>query len=98
MTADPHRSDVAVYVHALVQDSHNIDDTFVGNSIEQHMRSGRELQVSGPDLITAPPDCRVVGDSFDRALQLTNAVLGLLGVPTLRGVVPNVLEVGLRGG
>lgn len=80
-------------IHATVQDAHDVDPGFDA-PIEQHMRAGAVLAIALSDLIAGPTLARVIGNSFDSALQEANVLFGLSRAPPFSRVVLNILEVG----
>jgi hypothetical protein len=59
--------------------------------------SGGELAVAGADLVAGPADPRVRSGAFDSLLQFAHVLLGLVDIPALGGVVPDLFEIGLGG-
>ena len=56
-----------------------------------------ELAVAGADLVAGPADPRVRSGEFDSALHFAQILVGLLDIPALAGVAPDLFEIDPRG-
>jgi hypothetical protein len=81
---------VTVDIHPLVEYAHHIDHVDAGNPVVQRVRSNSVLPLAGADFVARPSDHRIVHDAFDRTLDLTNVLLGLIVIPGLTGVMPDL--------
>jgi hypothetical protein len=99
MTTNGDRSEVAVDVHALVQDAYDVDDAFGSEPIKQRLRPGSELAIAGADLVAGPADQWIRRGALDGTLKFAQVFLGLIDAPAVVvvGVVPDPLQVCLRG-
>ncbi len=79
-----------VGIHPLVEYAHHINHVETGNPVVQRMRSNSVLPVAGPDFVAGPSDQRIVHDSFDCPLDFTHVLLGLIVIPALTGVIPDL--------
>lgn len=85
---------MALEVHALMQNAHNIDARW-RHSIKQHMRGGGILPIAGAHLVAGSAKARLISENFDRRLYFAKVDLGLVNVPVLDCIVPNFLDIGL---
>ena len=90
--------EVLVDIHPLVQYAHHINQVGAGNPVVQRVRSNSVLAVAGADFIAGPSDPRIGHDTFDRTLDFAQVFLGLIVVPALRAVIPDLFQVGACGG
>ena len=44
--------------------------------------------------MSAPSDRRIGNDALDRTLDFAQVLLGLIVIPALRAVIPNLFEIG----
>lgn len=86
-----------VDVHAPVQDAHDVDAAFRRRPIKQDVRTGGELSIAGADLVTRPANKWIRRRSFEGPLKLAQILIGLTGIPTVIGVIPDLIEIRLRG-
>ena len=76
-------------VHALVQHADH-DDEFPGDAVVDGVRPYGMSAVPGPNLIAPVTNQGVVRDTLDGALKCADLSLGLVGVPPVAGVVPDL--------
>ena len=98
MISLPGSVEVPVDIHPLVEDAHHVNDIDAGNPVVQHVRSNGVLPVAGANLVTGPSDPRVVHVAFNRTLDFTHVLLGLIVTPAITGVIPDLFQVGTCGG
>jgi len=89
--------EVPVGIHPLVEYTHHIDHVVAANPVVQRVRSDSVLAVTGADVIAGPSDRRIGNDAFDRTLDVAQVLLGLLVIPPVRAVIPNLFEIGTCG-
>ena len=82
--------EVPVGIHPLVEYTHHIDHVVAANPVVQRVRSDSVLAVARADVIAGPSDRRIGHDAFDRTLDLTQVLLGLIVIPPLRAVIPDL--------
>jgi hypothetical protein len=80
-----HSGNVALVVHALVQDAHDIDAA-VGRAVEQDMRARRVLPLAGPHFRASATQRWVVGYRLDALPDLARVGFGSIKPPAIRGV------------
>lgn len=83
--------EVPVGIHPLVEYTHHIDHVVAANPVVQRVRSDSVLAVARADVIAGPSDRRIGHDAFDRTLDLTQVLLGLIVIPPLRAVIPDTV-------
>jgi hypothetical protein len=81
-------------VHSLMKNSDDVNDSGVGETVEQKVRPNGQLQISGPDVINGPPFSAFVGHGLTGIGDFPDVAFGLLDAPPVGGVVPNIREVG----
>lgn len=69
---------MAVDVHALVQDTHDIEEALGCHPIKQHVRPGCQLAIARADLVAGPPDPGVRRCALDSALKFSQVLLSLI--------------------
>lgn len=88
---------MAVDVHALVQDTHDIEEALGCHPIKQHVRPGCQLAIARADLVAGPPDPGFAA-ALDSALKFSQVLLSLIQAPVLVRVVPDLFQICLRSG
>jgi hypothetical protein len=81
---------MAIEVHALVKDSDDINSR-VSDTKEQHMRADWIFAVAGPDVIACAAATRIERHDFNGSAYLKKIAIGLIFVPAVGGVVPNLV-------
>ncbi len=89
--------EVPVGIHPLVEYTHHIDHFVAADPVVQRVGSGSVLAVTGADVIARPSDRRIGNDAFDRTLDFAQVLLGLIVIPPLRAVFPDLFQVGACG-
>ncbi len=79
-------------VHALVKNADNFYPPFQ-DSKKGHMRADRIFTIASAKVIAWPPAARFTSDLFDTFLQYSIVTLGLIGIPSMFRVGPNLLNV-----
>ena len=84
--------EVSVGIHPLVEYTQHIDHVVAANPVVQRVRSDSVLvlAVARADVIAVPSDRRIGHDAFDRTLDLAQVLLGLIVIPPLRAVIPDL--------
>ena len=77
-----------VRVHALVEHTDHVNAT-ITDDVEDDMASDGAASVAGTYLVSGMPSTRIVCESFQTRLKITQIDLGLLQPPALFAVVPD---------
>ena len=88
--AQPRTATAPSGIHPLVEDAHHIDHVIAANPVVQRVRSDSVLAVVRSNVIAGPPDRRIGDDAFDRTLDFAQVLLGLIVIPALRAVIPDL--------
>ena len=86
------------YIHSLMEDAHHVDHTGPGDTVEQEVRCHGQLAIAEPDRVARAALSAAVGEGLAGVADAEHVAVGLIFTPGARAVVPNLSEVGLRGG
>lgn len=90
--------EVPVHIHAFVEDAHHVDRLSTGaNAVVERVRSRSVPPVAGANVVARLPEERVVGHKLNGMLNYAHVRFGLVVIPPLGGVVPDLLQIGLGG-